>query len=164
MHPHKLKAFVANRVSEIREITNTMHSRHVPTQDNSADILSRGLSPVDLIKHDTWQTGPTRLKRDASEWLKNVIQTVAIPEVRSTQVIHITTQKVDLLTKYSSIDRLKWVIAYILRFKYNAFNRKTRITGPITISKLNRALHTILILTQKEIFSNDAKQLAKKIV
>ena len=116
-----------------------MHWRSVPTQDNPADILSRGLSPVDLIKHDT----------------------VAIPEVRPTQVIHFATQKVDLLTKYSSIDRLKRVIAYILRFKYNGFNRKTRITGPITITEMNGALHTILILTQKEIFSNDAKQLAK---
>ena len=161
MHPHKLKTFVAKRASEIREITSTMHWRHVPTQDNPADILSRGLSPVDLIKNDTWQTGPTWLKGDESKWPKNVIQTVPIPEVRSTQVIHIATRKIDLLTKYSSIGRLKRVIAYILRFKYNAFNRKTRITGPITIAELNRALNTIIILTQRETFSNDVKQLAK---
>ena len=86
---------------------------------------------------------------------------MAIPEVRPTQVIHIATQHIDLSTKYSSTDKLQRVIAYILRFKYNAFNRKTRITGPVTIAELNRALHTILILTQRETFSNDAKQLAK---
>ncbi|XP_024878638.1 uncharacterized protein LOC112459000 [Temnothorax curvispinosus] len=40
--PHKLKTFVANRVSHIQE--NTQHGkwRHVPSQDNPADALSRG--------------------------------------------------------------------------------------------------------------------------
>lgn len=40
--PHKLKTFVSNRVAEIQEITQTHEWRHVPTQDNPADLASQG--------------------------------------------------------------------------------------------------------------------------
>ncbi|XP_043258052.1 uncharacterized protein LOC122400593 [Colletes gigas] len=38
--PHSLKTFVANRVAEIQEKTHIPDWRHVPTQDNPADLIS----------------------------------------------------------------------------------------------------------------------------
>lgn len=138
-----------------------MSWRHVPTLDNTADILSRSLSPIDLIKHETWQRGPVWLKIDASEWPRNIVDSVSILELRPTHLIHFATQKVELITKYSSIVKLKRMTALILHFKYNAFNKGNRRIGRLTFKKLNDASLTILKITQSEAFSSDTKKLAQ---
>ena len=120
MQPHLLKTFVANRVSEIREMTSTMSWRHVLTADNNADILSRGMYLIDFVRYETWRSGPIWLRKDASEWPKNIVHSVPVPELRPTQMIHLATQKVEIITKYSSINKLKRIVAYVLRFKHKA--------------------------------------------
>ncbi|GFU62798.1 uncharacterized protein TNCV_1350531 [Trichonephila clavipes] len=54
--------FVANRISEIRKLTTSEDSFHISTDQNPADILSRGCGPKQLQKRKWWQ-GP--------DWLKN---------------------------------------------------------------------------------------------
>lgn len=49
--PHMLKTFVANRVSEIRIITATYEWRHVVSEQNPADLISRGASINELINN-----------------------------------------------------------------------------------------------------------------
>lgn len=48
--PHLLKTFVANRVSDIQSKTNISSWRHVPTNDNPADMLSRGQLPDEFVR------------------------------------------------------------------------------------------------------------------
>ena len=48
--PYELITFVANRVSAIQSKTNTEYWKHVRTQNNPADIISRGLLPAELVK------------------------------------------------------------------------------------------------------------------
>jgi len=47
-HPYRLKTFVANRVASIQELTSAFEWRHVPSQDNPADLISRGILPAEL--------------------------------------------------------------------------------------------------------------------
>ena len=49
--PFELKTFVANRVSAIQSKANREYWKHVRTQDNPADIISRGLLPAELVKN-----------------------------------------------------------------------------------------------------------------
>jgi len=42
---------VANRVASIQEITSTFEWRHVPLQDNPADLISREILPTDLVRN-----------------------------------------------------------------------------------------------------------------
>lgn len=50
----RLKTFVANRVAKIQQLSNPKDWRHVPSELNPADCASRGLSPMDLAKHQLW--------------------------------------------------------------------------------------------------------------
>ncbi|XP_054745963.1 uncharacterized protein LOC129250358 [Anastrepha obliqua] len=56
-HPSVLQTFVANRVSEIQELTDKATWRHVPTKLNPADQVSRGCN-VDELNNSIWFSGP----------------------------------------------------------------------------------------------------------
>lgn len=60
--------FVANRVGEIQSHTRIEEWHHIRTQDNPADLISRGIAPDRLIQSMTWWTGPAWLQRGNAEW------------------------------------------------------------------------------------------------
>jgi hypothetical protein len=41
----RMKSFVSHRVAEIQNLTRISDWHHVPTADNPADIISRGIMP-----------------------------------------------------------------------------------------------------------------------
>ena len=59
--PSTWKVFVANRVALIQTQCPEATWRHVPTQDNPADLASRGVSPIQLIGNSLWWSGPSWL-------------------------------------------------------------------------------------------------------
>ncbi|GFT28340.1 integrase catalytic domain-containing protein [Trichonephila clavipes] len=56
--PHLLKTFVANRVAKIQELTVNFSWHHISSENNPADLVSRGLSVSDLINSPLWWKGP----------------------------------------------------------------------------------------------------------
>ena len=56
------KQFVQNRALEIRKLLPPEHWRHCSSQDNPADVPSRGHTPQQLADSQLWMNGP--------EWLK----------------------------------------------------------------------------------------------
>ena len=50
----KLKPFVANHVGEIQSLIDPEQWRHVPTKQNPADLLTRGLRVSTLIDEESW--------------------------------------------------------------------------------------------------------------
>ena len=56
----KLKSYVRNRVTLIRELTSYTDWHYISTTDNPADIASRG-SSVDHLKDSIWFSGPPSL-------------------------------------------------------------------------------------------------------
>ena len=70
-HSRSFKTFVANRVSEIRQRTNPDQWRHVPTQQNPADLASRGCSADELVQSHLWSQGPEFLHQEPSAWPEN---------------------------------------------------------------------------------------------
>ncbi len=75
------RQFVANRVEKIREHT-AVEWRHVNTEENPADLASRGGSVGDK---DSWWNGPTWLK-DMEEWPPE-IATSTSPESKAEEKI-----------------------------------------------------------------------------
>jgi hypothetical protein len=66
--PTKWKTFVGNRVATIQEETKSATWRHVPTQSNPADLISRGLEPSVLSKSTLWWRGPQWLLQESASW------------------------------------------------------------------------------------------------
>ncbi|KAF8790925.1 hypothetical protein HNY73_005868 [Argiope bruennichi] len=57
-HPNILKTFVRNRVSTIQQLTSVEQWHHVPSSQNPADLISRGLDSSSLHHSSLWWTGP----------------------------------------------------------------------------------------------------------
>ncbi|GBP92736.1 hypothetical protein EVAR_100493_1 [Eumeta japonica] len=57
MHPAKLQTFVLDRVAEILENTGNHTWRHVPTNENLADRVPRGVDPKTVNGLDLWWGG-----------------------------------------------------------------------------------------------------------
>ncbi|GFX53013.1 integrase catalytic domain-containing protein [Trichonephila clavipes] len=62
-----LKTFVANRVVIIQELTELNKWHHVPSEQNPADIISRGLDPEKIQRSELWWFGPAFLESVFSE-------------------------------------------------------------------------------------------------
>jgi len=66
--PNVLKIFVGNRVAEIQWLIEQYNWRHVPSYDNSADLISRGLLPNKILSSNLWWHGPDWLLKHETEW------------------------------------------------------------------------------------------------
>lgn len=163
--PSHWKVFVANRVTEVLEVTPSNQWRHVPSEDNPADCASRGIAPEELYKNQLWWNGPAWLKEHQESWpiLKNASSLKTDMEVRkSTVITTLTTTIPDLLNNFSTKIKTVRVFGYIRRFIFNsrAKNQQARLAGHLTVSELQDSLHTIILLVQQSTFSLDMKNLA----
>ncbi|XP_075161781.1 uncharacterized protein LOC142234502 [Haematobia irritans] len=66
--PCAWSTFVGNRVSEILENVGNDKWRHVDSEDNPADVASRGCTPSELKSHHLWWHGPQWLKLPGDRW------------------------------------------------------------------------------------------------
>ncbi|GFU92807.1 integrase catalytic domain-containing protein [Trichonephila clavipes] len=70
-----LKTFVANRVATIQHLINAEQWHHVSSEQNPADLVSRGLDPSSLLNNSLWWNGPKFLTtKDFPE--KNTLSSV----------------------------------------------------------------------------------------
>ncbi|XP_076225075.1 uncharacterized protein LOC116434182 [Nomia melanderi] len=66
--PSRWKTFVANRVSEIQTLTSVDSWKHVTSEDNPADMISREVRLSVLAQTKNWWSGPAWLCDDAESW------------------------------------------------------------------------------------------------
>ncbi|XP_051167315.1 uncharacterized protein LOC127285377 [Leptopilina boulardi] len=159
-----LKTFVANRVSQIQEKTNSENWRHVRTHDNPADIISRGQSPQELVGNKFWTHGPNWLEMDEKLWPQFSLTRCEIPEKRKVQplvALKIVQQNYNLLEKFSDWKQLVIVVAYFMRFIKNAKleNKSDRVLGRLSPLEFNDAILKIMKLTQRETFLKEIQAL-----
>ena len=57
-HGKDFRAFVANRVGEIQMFSDPQQWQHVATEQNPADLVSRGVNVEDLKENALWWNGP----------------------------------------------------------------------------------------------------------
>ena len=77
LHSKKpLSTFVTNRLKEIKSLDGTLF-KYIPTQENPADLATRGKSPSELLQ-SIWWNGPSWLAKPQNQWPE-----YSIPEVDS---------------------------------------------------------------------------------
>ena len=64
----RLQTYVANRVTEIRDLTTAECWRHCPGKENPADNVSRGLEMSEFLKNGRWLKGPAFLWKTEDHW------------------------------------------------------------------------------------------------
>lgn len=172
--PGTLKPFVRNRVSEIREGFGAYTWRYVPSKDNPADLVSRGLS-ADLIGQSSmWWSGPSFLLTDSSLWpsMPNADVNTILPELLKSHSININNQSLPitnpnihnnslqtLINNSSNYLHLQRLLAYVFRF----INRAKRIhTHSLTLtnSELSYSADFIVKTVQREMFPEEYKLLS----
>lgn len=161
----QLKTFAANRVAQIHDLTQNNQWRHVPTADNPADLISRGVAPETLLSLDSlWWRGPQWLQADEDLWPNLPLPYEELPEIRPLKLALISNvQKSDLLEFHSDWIRLTRITAWILRFKHNTMipnARSTeRILSHLTVSEVRSAEKLWIRHAQAVSFEREIKDL-----
>ncbi|XP_071581131.1 uncharacterized protein [Temnothorax nylanderi] len=122
--PSRWKMFVANRVHEVQTLLPNVEWHHVPSQQNPADLVSRGVKPENLIQQSLWWTGPDWLKLSSDQWPSEPQSNLqeSLPEERAHVSVHLVhpCQRWELGEKFSSWNKLVRVTAYVMRFARRA--------------------------------------------
>lgn len=164
--PSKLQSFVANRVSFIQS-TSVIHNwRHVRSKDNPADLASRSVSPKLLKDVELWWSG-AKLLKDSNNWLTSTQQSfnIEIPELKRKKVVSCAAamlKKFELFSKYSSLTKLKRVLAYCFRFAKNCRTiPNDRNVNPLTVSELDHVLVVLIKISQQESLLKEIECISK---
>ncbi|XP_075163068.1 uncharacterized protein LOC142235694 [Haematobia irritans] len=146
--PWSWETFVANRTSKIHTLVPNAQWRHVPTNENPADLGTRGCKPHDLKNSKLWWNGPSWITAPPSSWPDMVPITHPKPKIL-VQNLHVTSENADILDRFSSYGKALRVICYIFRFHRrthanavleNAFPSINISQNEITFVK-NRLIH-----------------------
>ncbi|KAL9970517.1 hypothetical protein ACROYT_G022904 [Oculina patagonica] len=62
----RFHVYVANRVQQIRDLTNPSSWQYIDTENNPADHASRGLTASQLLQGSSWLTGPAFLWKEGA--------------------------------------------------------------------------------------------------
>ena len=160
----RFQTFVANRVASIREVSSPSQWRHVSTQLNPADDASRGLSADELISNRRWLTGPDFLWKPEPYWPAtfNILDKIPDEDPEIKREVHaFATTNTDksmlevMFKRFSSWERLKKFIAWLLRYRTNLRTARTRRKGETICKRKESAIMPIsvdeMIQAEKEI-------------
>lgn len=153
--PSTWKIFVANRVAEILTISNRNQWWHVSSKENPADILSRGMTASELRFSRLWWYGPSWLLEDQPLWPNSLTADLKLPEKRKVKIVtNISQVDNSIFMRFSSLNKLKRIVALCYRFVNNCKN-KDRLYGNLTLDEINQAMNALLRLAQRESFATE---------
>ncbi len=158
------KVFVRNRVEQIQSLVKTEYWAHCPGIENPADIISRGTSIPKLKDSELFWHGPDWMCQSKDKWPQqtqrgneNVTEEASKEEAKVVACLSQSQEESeinDLINRSSSLNHVRRVIAWILRWKNKCQSRTTMRTRSrsrhtdevqeLTASELDQA-ETVLI-------------------
>ncbi|KAL0859308.1 hypothetical protein ABMA27_011110 [Loxostege sticticalis] len=162
----ELKPFVRHRVNEIQETTFGSTWNYVPTRDNPADLVSRGVKADQISDSQLWWSGPTFLMQDEVNWpkLSKDIEKQDLPEMicnfvnqSDNQIPNLINHNIvqELIQKYSNFNYLQRILAYLKRYIYNLQNPHNKLHGSLSNQEMQSSLKCILRTAQYEMFQDE---------
>jgi len=134
------KQFVNNRVKKIRSKDFIMW-KHVPGEQNPADIGSRGCSATRLQQQEIWWKGPSWLLHE-DQWPEDINTVPSVEsetEARKVKEVLATTINMesgveDLMQRFSYKKAIR-ITAWIIRFTENCISMEKR-RGPLITAEI----------------------------
>ena len=175
-HSRQYKPFVANRIGEIQSATKPKQWRHVPTKENPADYVTRGLNITEMANCQHWWKGPTFLTQSEFAWPKTKVDMESnVPELRQKKASKksysfMACEKSAIRSmpsrlepsRYSNWKHYLRVYVYVCRFIENCRQEKLqRTTGSIQNTEIEDAEIQILAQTQKVAFPSEYEALSR---
>ncbi|XP_049865557.1 uncharacterized protein LOC126366489 [Pectinophora gossypiella] len=156
MMPNKLQPFVRNRVAEILETTGDLLWRHVPTDLNPADFISRGVNISTLQCLDMWWSCPGFLMDIPSKWPGDIKPVEKLPELCREMSLHLSLvgdNKNGLIdfSRFSKFLKLIRTAAYVLRF-IKACKKNELKSNFLSQEEIQQGLDLTIKLSQVESF------------
>lgn len=153
--------FVRNRVSKIQMLTKDAEWRHIDSENNPADHVSRGLYPSQILHNELWWNGPRFLQQPEVQYPKNPLELRSdeIPEVK-VMLAKNDFKPPDILETCSSIWKLKRIFSHVVRFICNITSKtENRRTGDRTFGERGAGLYTAILMIQRDHFKLEVKAL-----
>ncbi|GFT45742.1 integrase catalytic domain-containing protein [Trichonephila clavipes] len=145
----ELKTFVANRVSKIHQLNSCDQWHHIASEQNPADVLSRGLLPEELHDDFLWWHDPELLQstysttviaeptqRDDFDCEIRVSERTLETSLLSFKNFDFFNHLMDLFNNYFKIIH---IVSYIYRFSHNC-RSKVKKRGPLTTSEDDKGI------------------------
>lgn len=170
--PSNWKPFVANRTSKIQELSDIDSWFHVSTNQNPADILSRGCDPIELKSKSLWWNGPEEfiiqmineniqpniqeIKSDDMNVISNERKPVVMFTANCTNELYD-----ELFTKYSCFEKIMRITSILLRFTNNCRARpnESKTTGQVSYHELTSAEQLWARIVQQNEFSSELSKI-----
>ncbi|XP_062704331.1 uncharacterized protein LOC134286695 [Aedes albopictus] len=143
------KVFVSNRIAEIQRLTKDCKWRHVPSEMNPADRISRGMMASQISKDDLWWHGPSFLKDPVDSWPECVVSMPDLPDLQQEAcpvlALHSATVDATLCERFTDLSKLIRVVARCYRFFNNSrLPRSDRTIGSLTPEESEHALKILV--------------------
>lgn len=161
---YKFHTFVANRITEINSKLPCKHWFHIDGRENPADIISRPITPKELLNRHQWFHAQEWTSQPISQWPVKPFQinthNKQLEESKTTSLMVETSETESqhpiqiLAERVSSWSKLLRVVVFILRFSKHLHSR-----GSITVSDLNYAELYVIRYIQQKHFSQDIQSL-----
>ncbi|XP_055591256.1 uncharacterized protein LOC129743296 [Uranotaenia lowii] len=168
--PSTWTTYVANRISKIQRLTEKHPWRHVPGEQNPADIISRGVYPEQIQENSLWWHGPQWLRQQENFW-PNQNQDLgpeeAEKEIRRTSAYVAVEDEEkfgqNYCAKFSTFTKLIRSTAYWIRLMNHLSKPAVKARGFLSTKELKIAENAIIRCIQRESFPKETKALMKKV-
>lgn len=166
--PSRWGVFVSHRVAKIQELTTSFIWKHVPTNCNPADLITRGASPSQLLSSSLWFNGPYFLASN-NDWPEIFVADLEDPpEQRKTVKAFNVTRICDIVKSSKFCNyylKAVNVFAYMARFISNSKlvgeKNQLRKSGLLSTEELEKGLMMIIYIIQRAEFADEFKALSK---
>ncbi|XP_070518846.1 uncharacterized protein [Cardiocondyla obscurior] len=171
-HPSKWKQFIANRVSEIQTLLPDTEWRHVLSESNPADLLSRGKPASELMNLEIWWKGPTWLKQSSNYWPSQLVDgsmDTTLERKTARCNVHMAHPAGDILAqvfeRISSWTRILRTVARVIKFVKilkSKIKAQVRSSADITAQNLNETERLIMEYLQRRMFPEEREAIINK--
>ena len=172
--PERWNVFVRNRVSHIQELTSAENWRHCRSEDNPADLLTRGVFADQLMASPQWFGGPVWLSQPGGPPVEDddvtapdslpesVSVTADVGTLTATSVVSETDCDLFQMERHGTLSKASRVVGWVLRFVFNARNRSQRRAGELKTEELAAARVQLYRSAQMSSFSNEVQLLRQE--